>query len=143
MRGKNLGVLGVLLLLIGALFAAALWTRGNSASGGELYAVYRLAKTGEVRALPLPKDGVEHFSIRQGDGTENVLKLMPNGFCMESSTCANQDCVRQGDVTTENRATRILQNSVICLPNQVIVELYTAQELEKAGIEEGMVGENE
>jgi hypothetical protein len=48
---------------------------------------------------------------------------------MEDSTCENHDCVEQGMVTLENRDERILSNMIICLPNQVTLQLFTPEEL--------------
>ena len=49
---------------------------------------------------------------------------------MESSNCDNQDCVGQGEVTLENRDSRILFNMVICLPHRLTLELLTREEAE-------------
>ena len=83
--------------------------------------------------LPLPTEGEISYPIRQvlPDGTEavNTLHLSPEGVYMEDSTCANHDCVNQGEVTLENKKDRILGNMIICLPNQVYLELYTPEEV--------------
>ena len=83
--------------------------------------------------LPLPVDGEYTRTIRQknGDGSEmtNVLHLTKNGFWMESANCEGQDCVNMGEVTLENREERILGNMIICLPNQVMLQLYSLEEL--------------
>ena len=65
------------------------------------------------------------------DGTEveNVIHLTPDGVYMEDSTCENHDCVEQGEVTLENREERILSNMIICLPNQVWLQLFTPEEV--------------
>ena len=58
-----------------------------------------------------------------------MIHLTPDGVYMEDSTCANHDCVNQGTVTLENRNDRILGNMIICLPNQVTLQLYTPEEI--------------
>ena len=63
------------------------------------------------------------ITIRQENGAENVIRMTENGFCMESASCKNQDCVRQGEVTTENWRDRKLKEQVICLPNRVVAAL--------------------
>lgn len=97
------------------------------------YVLCSLPSSGQYGLIPLPAEGEVSYPIRQtfadGTETENVLHLTPEGFSMESSTCKNQDCVGQGEVTLENREERVLQNCVICLPNQVMAELYTAEEI--------------
>ena len=68
----------------------------------------------------------------EADGTpaENVIHLTPEGVYMEDSTCENHDCVEQGEVTLDNRKDRILGNFIICLPNQVTLQLFTPDEIE-------------
>lgn len=77
---------------------------------GQLYAEEALGKERDV-------------TVTQPNGAENVVHLTENGFYMAKSTCTNQLCVYQGDVTEENYATRFLGTHVLCLPNRVDVEL--------------------
>lgn len=104
------------------------------------YVLCSLPSSGYYGLLPLPAEGSVSYPIHQTlpDGTEveNTLHLTPDGFCMESSTCANQDCVSQGTVTLENRERRVLKNCVICLPNQLMAELYTAEEIAQMQLQE-------
>ena len=83
--------------------------------------------------LPLPEEGEYSYPLRQvlPDGTEavNTIHLTPEGVYMEDSTCENHDCVNQGVVTLDNRDERILSNMIICLPNQVTLQLFTPEEL--------------
>ena len=83
--------------------------------------------------LPLPDEGEVSYPLRQllPNGTEavNTIHLTPEGVYMEDSTCEGHDCVQQGEVTLDNRAERILGNMIICLPNQVTLQLYTPEEL--------------
>ena len=83
--------------------------------------------------LPLPAEGGISFPLAQTlpDGTEalNVIHLLPNGVYMESSTCEGHDCVEQGTVTFDNIQERILSRFILCLPNQVSLELYSTEEL--------------
>jgi len=83
--------------------------------------------------LPLPEDGEVSYPLRQllPNGTEavNTIHLTPEGVYMEDSTCEGHDCVQQGEVTLDNRDARILGNMIICLPNQVTLQLYTPDEL--------------
>ena len=83
--------------------------------------------------LPLPEEGEVSYPLRQllPDGTEavNTIHLTPDGVYMEDSTCEGHDCVKQGVVTLENRDERILGNMIICLPNQVTLQLFTPEEL--------------
>ena len=83
--------------------------------------------------LPLPEEGEVSYPLRQllPDGTEavNTIHLTPEGVYMEDSTCEGHDCEQQGVVTLDNRDERILGNMIICLPNQVTLQLFTPEEL--------------
>ena len=85
--------------------------------------------------LPLPDEGEYSYHLKQilPDGTpaENVIHLTPDSVWMEDSTCENHDCVQQGEVTIDNRRDRILGNMIICLPNQVTLQLLTPEEIEE------------
>lgn len=96
---------------------------------------YVLVNAAELAGwLPLPAEGEEEesFPIPQtlpdGTVTLNVLHLTSEGMWMEDATCEGHDCIEQGEVTFENRYERILGNMIICLPNQLVLELYTAEE---------------
>lgn len=92
-------------------------------------------RNGEGGWIPLPAG--ESMTVRLNDekdpDIQNVLRVTPNGFLMESSTCDNQDCVDQGEVTLENMDERVLMNMVICLPHQLSVELYSTEQLMEMG----------
>ena len=76
--------------------------------------------------IPLVEEG--RYSIRRGD-LVNVIEVTPTSIKMHESSCDNQDCVEQGTVSLENYKQRVLQNMIICLPNEVVLELYTTEEL--------------
>ena len=76
---------------------------------------------------PLLKDNDE-LVLKQRSGKENIVRMTKDSIWMHSSNCDNQDCVHQGTVTLENRDMRVLQNMIICLPNQVVLELQTKEE---------------
>ena len=79
-----------------------------------------------VKYQPIPLLGEASIPIRNEEaGTENVVHVTPTEIHMESASCANQDCVEQGEVTRENMNERILYNTIVCLPNQVMLELFT------------------
>jgi len=82
--------------------------------------------------IPLPTtDEPLYITIgREDDETiKNTLRLWRDGFAMDSSTCDNQDCVQQGEVTIDNKDDRVLMHMVLCLPHNVSVELYSMDEL--------------
>ena len=126
-------------LLAGALLGAIALAEPESAPGEDEAAPqpaagYVLVSTATQSGwLPLPEEGEITFPLKQvlPDGTEseNLIHLTPEGVYMEDSTCQGHDCVNQGMVTLENKDERILGNMIICLPNQVVLQLYTPEEL--------------
>ena len=94
---------------------------------------YLLVTVGGVAYQPLPLTQEGDYTITQKEtGAENVIHVSETGVYMKSSTCENHDCVQQGEVTLDNKDARVLGNMIICLPNQVTLELYSAQELRDA-----------
>ena len=91
---------------------------------------YLLVSVGGTTYLPIPLLSEGEYRLRQGEDTENVIHVTCDSIVMASSTCENQDCVKQGVVTMENRENRILGNLIICLPNQVQIALYSYEETE-------------
>ena len=78
---------------------------------------------------PLPLTGEGSFVIKQDEATSNTVHITPASIWMEHSTCENQDCVDQGTVSLENMDSRVLSNMIICLPNEVVLELHTPETL--------------
>lgn len=76
--------------------------------------------------IPLYEEG--RYTIRRGD-LVNTIEVTTDSIKMHESSCDNQDCVEQGVVSLENRSKRVLQNMIICLPNEVVLELYTPEEI--------------
>lgn len=94
---------------------------------------------GEARWFELPAEESKLEITRTAqDGTEifNVINLSPEGVFVESASCDNQDCVEQGVVTLENKEERVLRNLIVCLPNEVSVELYSGEEVAQMLIEQ-------
>jgi hypothetical protein len=77
---------------------------------------------------PIPLYEEARYTITRGDMV-NTIAVTPTSIKMHESSCDNQDCVLQGEVTLENRSNRVLQHMILCLPNEVILELYTREEL--------------
>lgn len=82
-------------------------------------------------ALPDEEDTVYPLAQKLPDGTEtlNLIHLSPEGVWVEDASCENHDCVNQGIVTLENRDSRVLGNMIVCLPNQVLLELFSPDEV--------------
>ena len=76
---------------------------------------------------PIPMDRDKIITLRQEDGKINKVHITPECVYMESSTCENQDCVGQGEVHVDTYQDRILSTYIICLPNNVSIEMVPAE----------------
>ena len=76
--------------------------------------------------IPLYEEG--RYTVTRGDYV-NTIEVTPDSVRMYESSCDNQDCVEQGVVSLDNKDQRVLQNMIICLPNEVVLELYTPEEV--------------
>lgn len=94
-------------------------------------------KTAEENMAIITVDGKEYarvplsrpqtVTVRQKDGSVNVIEVTERGAVMQSSTCGNQLCVKMGEVTLDNWQFRPNQQFIICLPNRVSIELAVTE----------------
>lgn len=126
---KNLIVVAVVIAVIAAVGVLAFLQRKDLAvpvtEETKAYLVLDVAGV-TYKPVLLEEDG--RYTITRGDMV-NVISATPDSICMHSSTCDNQDCVLQGTVSLQNRADRVLQNVIVCLPNEVVLYLYTEEEV--------------
>lgn len=122
LKKKDFIIIGIVLIAALGLF---LWTGLGSItpSKGEIV-IYIGSEV--YKRVPLGK--AQTVVVDQGDGRVNELSITENGAVMHSATCDNQDCVKQGEVTLDNYKTRVLGSWIVCLPNQVSVELIAGEE---------------
>ncbi|MEG0268808.1 MAG: NusG domain II-containing protein [Clostridia bacterium] len=92
-------------------------------------ALYLIVTVGDLVYQPFPIVQNGEYTILQENGDSNVIKVNNGSISMLSSTCHNQDCVKQGIVSLQNRELRPLGNKIICLPHKLTLALYTASEL--------------
>lgn len=113
-----------------AISLTALGAFQSTQEGGKLVPAdsYLRIKQGQdyYELVPLLAPG--EITIKQEGGQVNLIYVDRDSAVMHSANCSNQDCVMQGEMTLENIATRVLRNYIICLPNQVSMELLTKQE---------------
>lgn len=118
-----------IILLLSVVLVAALLLGGTMILGsgkvakGQMY-VYVDGKLHDIVPIVNGKD----YTVRQEDGSVNVIRMTENGFYMLSSTCHNQLCIGQGEANADNWNRRSLGTHVICLPNRVDVELALTDE---------------
>ena len=77
-------------------------------------------------AVPLNKNTV--ITVDQGDGKVNHVEVKGGAIFMADSTCSDGLCISQGKMTPENYEDRPMLNWIICLPNQVTVQLRVDEE---------------
>ena len=87
---------------------------------------------GDAVYQPVPLTGDGDYTVTQkAIGAENKIHVTAESIQMSSANCDNQDCVDQGEVSLSNREERLLGNMIICLPNNVTLELLTPAEAEE------------
>ena len=89
---------------------------------------FLVVTVGDKTYQPIPLTEEGYYRRRHGDCI-NIVHVTPTSIDMHEANCDNQDCVEQGEVTLENKDTRILGNMIICLPNQETLQLYSRDEL--------------
>lgn len=146
MRNRNLWIILAAVAVIAAVFVLAMTmqpaaTISDEQLDGLPQATDETSETDEAQAYllvtvngltyqPIPLKGEGQFSITQGEtGMVNTVHVTPTSVWMADSTCDNQDCVEQGVVSLDTMNDRVLGNMIICLPHQVTLELYTAEEM--------------
>jgi len=72
-------------------------------------------------------DEDQNIVIQENDHY-NEIEINNNTVRMKNSNCKNQDCVNQRAMKAENIEQRILQNWIICLPNQVSIEFIKSKQ---------------
>ncbi|MBQ1922913.1 MAG: NusG domain II-containing protein [Lachnospiraceae bacterium] len=102
-------VLFIVLLAFG--FAMLFFTIRAASSPGD-QVVINVDGT-EYGRYPLDRDRV--IEIQNGDRL-NIVTIKDGGVSMSYSTCKNQICVHEGEVTAPGQL-------IVCLPNYVIVEI--------------------
>lgn len=139
---RNAVVLGIAIALVALVAVAGVLLSGaddphpvDDSIQTDAIAYLRVQVDDTVWPLtPLNEAG--EWTIEQDNGAKNVLRATERGVVMHFSTCDNQNCVHQGEVSLDNRDSRALGNMIVCLPNKVIVELLTPEEAGMAGGEE-------
>ncbi|MEG1633550.1 MAG: NusG domain II-containing protein [Oscillospiraceae bacterium] len=119
MKKKDFLIIGAVLLVALLSLPVMGYIRASRAANADY--VYIYADNELYATVPLGKEQV--VTVDRGDGRVNKIQITKDGAYMLSSTCKNQDCVGQGEVTCDNFESRPLKYWVICLPNGVTVEL--------------------
>ena len=132
MRNPNVKILVIALVLVAVVAAAGMILKPQTQTPAEDVQGWLRIQVDDRVMEPVPLVDGGEYVIDQPDGKQNVVHTTASGAVMHFSTCDNQSCVQQGEVTLENRDDRVLMNMIICLPNEVILEVLTPEE---AGME--------
>lgn len=76
-------------------------------------------KTGTTVVIRVNNEEVERLSINQDTVFQlenNTIKIRDGSVYMETATCPDKVCINQGKISKSGQ-------SIICLPNSVIVEV--------------------
>ena len=118
-------LLWLVLALVGGGLALIFWRARPVAAtvdvrvGGRVQASY-----------PLAEDRV--VTVQGVGGGANVLYIEKGEAWLSEATCPDKLCVKQGKIRRDGE-------SIICLPNQVVIELRTGA-AEKEGEPDGIAG---
>ena len=114
-------VLFILILAFG--LAVSWWSLTTNTGGdkaivtvdGELYGTYSLTQN-------------QTIEVAQKDGHTNHITIKDGTVSMAYSTCKNQVCVNSGAIS-ETR------DSIVCLPNKVMIEIQGSAKNEGGGVD--------
>jgi len=123
MKKRDLLLILFVVAVASALLAGAMLLGSGKVATGQMN-VYVDGKLHDTVPIVNGRD----YTVRQEDGSVNVIRMTENGFYMLSSTCHNQLCIGQGEANADNWNRRSLGTHVICLPNRVDVELALGDE---------------
>lgn len=112
---KRTALLAALLGGVVLLCAGVIWWQRSGPGGGVLARVYQRGELVEEIRLDRVREAYS-FPLTGEGGAENVVEVEPGRIRIVSATCPDQVCVRQEWISDSTVP-------VVCLPNQVIVEI--------------------
>ena len=130
-RKKDVIVIIAALLVAAVSYGGMVLYRQSQSLGGmvEVHVngtLYEAVPLGETREV----------TVVQENGEVNIVAVSENGVHMAYSTCKNQLCLQQGEVTEENWTGRSMGRAIVCLPNRVLIELTLSDSAERIAEED-------
>lgn len=122
MKKRDLLIVGVLLLIAILGTLAVKYLSPNTATN------YAKIYVGSYVYKEVSLDEDQVIEVNQGDGIVNHVEVKDGSIYMMDSTCSDKQCVEQGKISAENYEDRALRNWIVCLPNQVTIELVLEDE---------------
>lgn len=71
----------------------------------------------------------QQLRVTLSDTDYVVIGVGKNHFNMDESSCPDQVCITEGEVALESRESRLLGSYIICMPNGIVLEMRSAQEM--------------
>ncbi len=122
MKKRDVLIVGIVLLVaVAGMLAVKFLTPSTATNYAKIYVGNYVYKE-----VPLNENQV--IEINQGSDIVNHVEVKDGAIYMADSSCPDQQCVDQGKITAKNYEQRALRNWVVCLPNQVTVELVLEDE---------------
>lgn len=121
MKKRDWIIIGAVLLVAGIALAVQRFQKPVPSAYVSVY-------VSDVLYTSVPLTDYQTLTVDQGDGKVNVIVIDEDGVHMESSTCKNQLCVKQGTIDPAHADDLLLGNWIVCLPNGVTVELTSAED---------------
>lgn len=116
------------LILIGLFMAAAVWFCLNNTQTKQAESLVVIYKDGSVyKTLPLFSD--EIITIQDEEGRTNVISIKDGKANMIEANCHDKLCVHA-------RAVRKEGQSIVCLPNRVVIEIKGTERNAVDGVSE-------
>ena len=104
-------------IILIALLAAGVFFTWNALSSGADVQTVRITVDGKpYKTVSLKEPQTVEINI---DGKTNIVEINEHGARMIDANCPDKLCVHQGEITKSNQ-------TIVCLPNKVVVEFYDA-----------------
>ncbi len=93
-----------------------IWSAGNSKSSSNLIAdIYQDGTL--IKSIPLDEVKEDYtFAVTGDTGCENIIAVQPGSIGIQSASCPDKLCVKQGFISN----TRL---PITCLPNHLVIQL--------------------
>ena len=125
MKKKNIWIALILALCVCAASALLLLSQKRQMPDAEEDCA--IIYVGKEEYMRVPLSQPRTVTVRQAGGGVNVIRVDENGIQMLEANCSNQHCVLTGQVTPDNWEWKPDGAFIICLPNQVSVELVVTE----------------
>jgi len=109
----------ILVILIGLIMAAAAWLLFNKKQAEPQNSMAVIYKDGSLYK-EVPLDGDEIVKIEDEEGRINIISIKDGKADMIEANCQDKLCVNTRPAWKDGQ-------SIVCLPNRVVVEIKSAE----------------